>query len=128
MAETVTALAEPLRLKGYLWIPPTKVYDANEHDLSTASRKVIIPAFYMEGLSMYLTFANYTSVTVKLQASLDGGTNWYDIPSSSLTATGTGLTVVNLVVPVIAVNVQATLSVGADTLGVWVYPHFKVPA
>lgn len=128
MAETIVTLAEPLRLKGYLWIPSTKVYDANEHDLSTASRKVIIPAFYMESLSMFLTFANYTSVTVKLQASLDSGANWFDVPSGSLTASGTGLTVSGMTYPTVAVNVQATLSAGADTLGVWVYPHFKVPA
>ncbi len=39
-------------------------------------------------VSAYVVFANYTSVTVKAQATLDG-TNWEDIPSATTSTSAT---------------------------------------
>lgn len=118
MAETIT---QPVKksLFGFAYTDATKVINASEVDYSAASRRYTFKGSGLRHLVLGLIFANYTGVTVKLQKSFDGGTTWEDVPGASLSTSGTSVIVEGPFSEDLAINVAATLSVGADTLAVW---------
>jgi len=125
MAETALPMPPWRRANGQLYIPRTKVYTASEQDNSVPARKLTFVSSDYEVLTMYLNVAGYTAVTVKLQASPDDGVTWIDIPSSTLTATATFVTLTNLCHDLMAVNVAGTLSAGADSVDIWLLPILR---
>lgn len=123
MAETIATVPDLIRAFDILHRPVTKVLDASEQDYSAGATKYEHDTRLCRRVAMFAKWANYTSVTVKLQRTYDG-TTWTDIPNSSITATGNSIAV-NLDGAVkIRVHVTATLSAGADTLEVWLYEEF----
>lgn len=72
----------------------------------------------MSRLSMQVIFANYTSVTVKIQASLDS-TTWADVSGMSITSSDDIVSAEIGPYEEIRVHITATLSGSTDTLEVW---------
>lgn len=129
MAETTQVLPSPILAHGMYVVPATKVVDASEVDYSTPLARCIHNTLGVNRIAMFLKFANYTSVSVKLQRSYDyNGTTgtWVDIPSGELTTSATHL-VVSPVAPWVQVLVDATLSGSTDTLEVWLHEEYGPP-
>lgn len=119
MAETLNAFGPYKRALGVAVRGPIKVVDASEVDYSAGLGRAAHRTEVVRRATMQVIFAGYTAVTVKAQRSLDGVT-WDDIAGASITVTGD---VVDFAVeaPHMRLHITATLSVGADTLEVWLY-------
>ena len=133
MAALVKVLPEWKRIAGVQYTVPTKVADAVETDLSTPDTSITFDIKGVECVACWMKFANYTEVTVKLQQSVDNGTNYVDITNATTSTTNTiisahrtgpidatdkaGLLRGNL----LRLSIAGTLSGGADTLEVWLY-------
>jgi len=125
MAETLLAVPDPKATPGGYIRLATKVVAASEVNYGTPALRAIHDTVGVRNIGMFLKFANYTSVTVKLQRSYDG-TNYVDIPSGSLDTSLTHV-VVQPVAPFVQVSIGATLSAGADSLEVWLYEEYGPP-
>lgn len=134
MAALVTAnLGQWLRTYGMNYAGPTKVADASETDLSTPDTTLEFDAKGIDFASAIVTFANYTSVTVKWQGSNNDGLTWQDITNATTGTSATTITVAKhglidstdkigaLRHARIRLSIAGTLSAGADTMSVWVY-------
>ena len=120
MAALVTAL--PTRTntgRGTIFWGPTLVASASETDLSTPDTTIVLDTKGISLVVVHVIFANYTSVTVKAQRSLDA-TNYADITSATTAAS-------NVVydfdprAPYVRLSIAGTLSGSADTMSVYVY-------
>jgi len=120
MAAIVTSKQLDVRkLNGVICEGPNLVATLSETDVSTPDTSLI---FTTKGVSMMAfqpIFANYTSVTVKAQRSLDG-TNWSDI-SSATTSTSGAVISFDPQAPLVRLSIAGTLSGGADTMTIWAY-------
>lgn len=99
----------------------TNLVTASETDFSSGVRyarpgyEVNLDALLVRRAAFQVTFAGYTSVTVKAQVQIDG-TNWQDIPGATTSTSGD---IVGFDVPPcrqFGILVTATSSAGADTL------------
>ena|SRR3990167_7303289 len=111
---------------------PVKVADASETDLSTPDTSIIFDAQGVEFITVWMKFANYTSVTVKLQETVDN-TNYMDITNATTSTTNTDISV-HRSGPIdstdkagllrgsrVRISIAGTLSGSADTMEVWLY-------
>lgn len=111
---------------------PVKVADASETDLSTPDTSIIFDVQGVEFVTVWMKFANYTSVTVKLQETLDN-TNYMDITGATTSTTNTDISA-HRAGPIdgtdragllrgsrIRISIAGTLSGSADTMEVWLY-------
>ncbi len=101
-----------------------KVYaPAAETDLSGGVVAITRECRGVGRVSFQPVFAGYTSVTVKLQATLDG-TNWFDVPSATTDTSGAIVSAALLgsggPYAKYRVHVTGTLSAGTDTFELWV--------
>ena len=120
MAALVTRSLVWKKLGKVWYADPTVVVEASETDLSTPDTSIVINGEGLTKLTLYVKFANYTSVTVKLQESTDG-TNYVDISGATTGTTNTFIKLATISNPFIRVSVAATLSASADTLTVTAY-------
>lgn len=120
MAALVVVNPQWKRLSGVNYVEPTKVANAVETDLSTPDTSIVLSGIGVRLLSLYLKFANYTSVTVKLQESVDG-VNYKDVSGKTTSTTDTLVKLTPVDSPYIRVSIAGTLSASADTLEVWLY-------
>ena len=120
MAALVTRSLSWKKLGKVWYADPTVVVEASETDLSTPDTSIVINGEGLTKLTLYVKFANYTSVTVKLQESTDG-TNYVDISGATTGTTNTFIKLATISNPFIRVSVAATLSASADTLTVTAY-------
>jgi hypothetical protein len=119
MAAAVILYPAPSRNKGVMTFGPTKVFDAVESTINPDVTQQYATAG-IRRVSFQLLFAGYTAVTVKFQRSLDGGTTWSDITGATTSTSGA---VIDFApeAPLIRMSVQGTVSVGADSLSVYLY-------
>ena len=120
MADLVTRSLNWKKLGKVWYTDPTVIVEASETDLSTPDTSIVINGEGLTKLTLYVKFANYTSVTVKLQESTDG-TNYVDISGATTGTTNTFIKLATISNPFIRVSVAATLSASADTLTVTAY-------
>ena len=111
---------------------PVKVADASETDLSTPDTSIVFDVKGIEFVTVWMKFANYTSVTVKLQETVDG-TNYMDITGVTTSTTNTDISAHRrgpidatdkaglLRGKQVRISIAGTLSGGADTMEVWLY-------
>jgi hypothetical protein len=120
MAALVTAgLGSWQKLQGIMYAGPTLVADADETNLGTPDTSVEFDTIGVRRVSVQIVFANYTSVTVKAQRSLDG-TTWNDITDATASTSGTVYDFAPEA-PHVRLSIAGTLSGSADTMEVWVY-------
>jgi hypothetical protein len=121
MAALVTAnLGTWRKLSGIVYAGPTLVANASETDLSTPDTSIEFETIGVRRVSIQVVFANYTSVTVKAQRSLDGGDTWNDITDATASTNGTVYDFAPEA-PLIRLSIAGTLSGSADTMEVWAY-------
>ena len=123
MAETIADVPQITRVVDILHRPWVKAVDASEVDYSAGVAKYEHDTNLVRRVALFAKWANYTTVTVKLQRSYDGGTTWTDISGGALTVSGTSVTVTP-VAPKTRIHVTATLSAGADTLEAWMFEEY----
>jgi hypothetical protein len=120
MAITLTSPLTARRIfNGVTTFDSVKVLDASEENLTTPNVANEWESRALSKVTLYLKFANYTSVSVKLQQSLDGVT-WWDV-GAALTANNTRSSFSPDAAPRMRLSAAGTLSAGADTMEVWVY-------
>lgn len=120
MAALVTArLGNWKKNFGVVYAGPTKVASADETDLSTPNTSISFDTVGIRKLTLQVIFANYTSVAVKLQRSLDGGATWDDL-TTALSTTGDSVDV-SPESPSVRLSIAGTLSGAADTMSVYLY-------
>jgi hypothetical protein len=121
MAALVTAnIGQWNRVFGVNFAGPTTVATASETDLSTPNTSYTFDTKGVGLVCMQVVFANYTSVTVKLQRSVDGGTTWADITNGSISTSGT-IASVDPQAPLCRISIAGTLSGSTDTMTVHLY-------
>lgn len=99
-----------------------KVVDISEDAMSNEV-KYTMGARGISKISMQVIFANYTSVNMKLQGTLDGST-WSDIPGMAVSTSGDIVTATFGPLSQIRIDGTGTLSGSADTLEVWLMVEF----
>ena len=133
MAALVKAeLSDTKKSFGVVYQGPSKVADADETDLSTPDTSIEFDVAGVRSISAQVIFANYTSVTVKLQESLDGD-NFVDVQHATTDTSNTIITAskdgsmdaTSRIGPLrgkkVRLSIAGTLSASADTMEVWVY-------
>ena len=103
---------------------PTKVFlGATDEDISTPNVAVTFDTKGVRRVSFQPVFANYTSVTVKAQRSLDN-TTWADVTSATTDTSGA---VIDFApeAPYVRLSITGTLSASADTMAVWAYMDYS---
>jgi len=95
-----------------------KLVDIVEKDDSLGVVEYTTSARGLQRLSFQVIFAGYTSVTVKIQASLDSVT-FADVTDFTISTTGDIVSGEIGPYEKIRIHVTATLSGGADSLEVW---------
>src|SRR3990167_7076662 len=111
---------------------PVKVADASETDLFTPDTSIIFDTQGVEFVAVWMKFANYTGVTVKLQETLDND-SYMDITGATTSTTNTDISA-HREGPIdatdragllrgsrIRISIAGTLSGSADTMEVWLY-------
>jgi hypothetical protein len=119
MAALVKARGSWEKIQGIPFHGPTKVADASETDLSTPDTSIVFDTKGVRRMSVQLIFANYTSVTVKAQRSLDAST--YTDISGATSSTSDEIYDFAPNAPWVRLSIAGTLSGSADTMEVWVY-------
>ena len=132
MAALVKLVPQFSRNGNVLCWGPVKVADAVDTDLSTPDTSIIFDAKGVKFVTVWMKFANYTSVTVKLQETLDNE-SYMDITGATTSTTNTDISA-HREGPIdstdragllrgsrIRISIAGTLSASADTMEVWLY-------
>lgn len=131
------ALSDWRPAHGSNYVGPVKVADADETDLSAGDTSIVFDVRGVEFISCHVIFANYTSVTVKLQESVDDGATYYDITNATTAATAKTISAHRngpldstdkaglLRGSKVRLSIAGTLSGSADTMTIWAYMEGK---